>query len=207
MAATARHIRIRRTNRLKCLVCYLACFALPVLWQFIGLWLIYPYKLASTAPNVAAALTKLAPLPALTSLAQRCAFPASAAPEAIRAAMAVRQQSWLAFVAACALAAWLATLILQLIWRGANHKPTQAARATQAAILAYRLNMLIIWLCNAAVAAGLWFFGVRRIAGFALWDALCYFGVYLLNPLAAICVSRLAAPPTLSARHGFFKRL
>ena len=54
MAAAARRIRIRRTNRLKCLVCYLVCFALPVLWQFIGLWLIYPYKLAATAPNAAA---------------------------------------------------------------------------------------------------------------------------------------------------------
>ncbi len=60
MAAAARRIRIRRTNRLKCLVCYLVCFALPVLWQFIGLWLIYPYKLAATAPNAAAALARLA---------------------------------------------------------------------------------------------------------------------------------------------------
>lgn len=132
---------------------------------------------------------------------------ADAAPQAVRAAMTVREQSWLALVAVCALAAWLVTLIAQLIWRGANHKPTQAARATQAAILAYRLNMLVIWLCNAAFAAALWFLGARQIAGFAQWDALCYFGAYLLNPLAAICVSRLAAPPTLSARHGFFKRL
>lgn len=207
MAAAARRIRIRRTNRLKCLVCYLVCFALPVLWQFIGLWLIYPYKLAATAPNAAAALARLAPLPALISLAQRCMAAADAAPQAVRAAMTVREQSWLALVAVCALAAWLVTLIAQLIWRGANHKPTQAARATQAAILAYRLNMLVIWLCNAAFAAALWFLGARQIAGFAQWDALCYFGAYLLNPLAAICVSRLAAPPTLSARHGFFKRL
>ncbi|MDO4349342.1 MAG: hypothetical protein Q4C35_01785 [Eubacteriales bacterium] len=206
MVAT-RRIRIRRTNRLKCLACYLVCFALPPLWQLAGLWLVYPYKLAATAPNAAAALAGLVPLPALKSLAQRCTEPVHATPEAIRAAMAAREQSWLAFVAACALAAWLATLVLQLIWRAASHKPTQAARATQAAILAYRLNMLVIWLCNAAIAAVVWFFGARQIAGFGLWDALCYFGVYLLNPLAAVCVSRLAAPPTLSARHGFFKRL
>ena len=46
-------VRLRWSNRVKCLVCYLVCFALPLLWQAAASLWIYPLKLTGTAPNVA----------------------------------------------------------------------------------------------------------------------------------------------------------
>lgn len=75
------------------------------------------------------------------------------------------------------------------------------------AIRTYRLTLL--WLCavNAAFAAVVWLAGVRWIPGRTGWDLAAYFGCYALNVLAAAAVSRLAAPPAISGRHAFFKRL
>ena len=46
-------VRLRWSNRVKCLMCYLVCFALPLLWQAAASLWIYPLKLTGTAPNVA----------------------------------------------------------------------------------------------------------------------------------------------------------
>ena len=63
-------VRLRWSNRGKCLMCYLVCFALPLLWQAAASLWIYPLKLTGTAPNVALHLQAalpfaLAPLDAL----------------------------------------------------------------------------------------------------------------------------------------------
>ena len=110
-------------------------------------------------------------------------------------------------IAAAALAAWLITLAVQLLWRAGQRSAIQPARATRRAIRTYRLTLL--WLCavNAAFAAVVWLAGVRWIPGRTGWDLAAYFGCYALNVLAAAAVSRLAAPPAISGRHAFFKRL
>lgn len=68
---------------------------------------------------------------------------------------------------------------------------------------------MLLALCalNVAFAALVWFSGMRSIPGRNLWDALAYWGCYPLNVLAAAAVSRLAAPPVISGRHAFFRRL
>ena len=35
-------VRLRWSNRVKCLMCYLVCFALPLLWQAAASLWIYP---------------------------------------------------------------------------------------------------------------------------------------------------------------------
>lgn len=200
--------RIRYSNRLKCLLCYVAAFALPLLWQWAALRFLYPYRLAGTAPDAAGELCRTLPFlqPMLQGYAQ-AAIAADGSAQALRAAMAAREQSWMLFVAACALCAWLVTLVAQLLWRISHRSALQASQAVRRAIRGMRANLTAIWLVNLVFALCVWVFGVRCIAGATLWDLAAYFPVYALNALAAWCVSRLAASPVISARHGFFKRI
>ena len=71
----------------------------------------------------------------------------------------------------------------------------------------YRLNLLVILLINAAVALLLYLSGVQHIPGRTVWDWLVYFPAFGLNVLAAMICFRLAAPPAISGKHAFFKRL
>ncbi|MBQ8150784.1 MAG: hypothetical protein IJ041_09740, partial [Clostridia bacterium] len=73
----AKRLRLRTSGGIKPLLCYLICFAVPVLWQYAGLWLVYPYKLANTAPAIADTLLKLLPLrpAALETAAMEAALP------------------------------------------------------------------------------------------------------------------------------------
>lgn len=207
MSKTARKraVRLRSSNRFKCLLCYLFCFAMPLLWQLICLRRVYPYTLAGTAPDAAGHL--LAAFPTLGGRLTPHPLPQTAGAEALRAALAARENAWLRLVAVSVAAAWAFTLLMQLIWRFTHTRALQTAQATQRAVRHYRLNMLLILLINAAFAALLWLFGGRYIAGFTHWDALVYFGAYGLNVLAALLTSRLAAPPAISGKHGFFKRI
>lgn len=204
-----RRMRIRYTNRFKCLLCYLVSFSLPLLWQLAANFLVYPYKLAGTAPDVAGQLASAFPFlrAPLGAAASSAAIPAVATAASLSTALAAREESWLRFLAGCALLAWLLTLLVQLLWRFLHRSPLLAARACRAAVRAYRLTMLCVLILNAAIAGAVWYFGVRHVAGRTLWDFAAAFGVYALNVLAAFCVSRLAAPATLSGKHAFFKRL
>jgi len=185
-----RPMRIRYTNRGKCLLCYLISFAIPLLWQLAALRFIFPYKLAATAPEVPES------------------FRLFAAPEGagLPQLLSVREDNWLALVCLCALAAWALVLVMQLLWRMTRRVST-GLRATQRAIHSYRLMMLLIWALSFAAAAALWQLGVHRIEGRTIWDLFTYFVFYLLLPFSAAVVSRLAAPSALSGRHAFFKRL
>ena len=136
-------VRLRWSNRVKCLMCYLVCFALPLLWQAAASLWIYPLKLTGTAPNVALHLQAALPIsPAPLDALARSGEAAAATPEALRAALFSREQSWLWFLAACALAAWLITLAVQLLWRAGQRSAIQPARATRRAIRTYRLTLL-----------------------------------------------------------------
>lgn len=200
-----RTLRMHSGNHAVCLICYAAAFAIPLLWEYIAIRLLYPWKLASTAPDVHAHL--LNAFPVLDKWLSPVAVPAAGNAFSLREMLAAREENWLNALVLCALAAWGLTLLVQLIWRFTNRSPLFSARKTVRAIRTYRLTMLFIWLLNAAIAAGIWFFGVQHITGRTLWDYLVSFGIYLLHPLAACFVSRFAASPAISGKHAFFKRL
>lgn len=208
-AKPAKRLRLRTSGGLKPLLCYLVCFALPLLWQYAGLFLVYPFKLANTAPAIAETLVKLLPVyPApLEAAAMEAALPAVSDPALWQTALSLRDDHWRLFAAACFLAAWLVTLLIQLWWRMRHSKAINAAKLARRAKHTYRLNMLLIIAVNAAMALILWLCGVQHIFGRTLWDYLVYFPAYGLNVLAAMVCFRLAAPPAISGKHAFFKRL
>lgn len=205
----ARRARLRTSGGFKCLLCYAVCFLLPLLFEAAALKLIYPYRLASTAPAIAANIAEA--FPSLGGLlapwVRRADIAAAADPQALELALNARDAQWLAFLGGLALIIWAATLLVQLVWRFTHRQPVMAARATTRAIRDYRISMLVIIALNALGAACVWFAGVRFIGGRGLWDYLAYFTVYALNILAALICFRLAAPPTLSGRGAFFRRL
>lgn len=202
-------LRLRTSNHFKVLLCYLFSFALPVLWQLAALWLVYPVKLINTAPAIAETLLHLLPFrpEALADAAQAAAQPGTADPALWQQAAAVRDQHWLVYLAVCFAAAWLITLLVQLIWRIRHSRAINAARLCRRARRSYRLHLLIILWLNILPALLIWLTGVQHIPGRTLWDWLVYFPAYGLNVLAAILCFRLAAPPAISGKHGFFKRL
>ena len=204
-----KRLRLRTSGGIKPLLCYLLCFALPVLWQYAGLWLVYPYKLANTAPAIVDTLLRLLPLrpAALEAAAMEAALPTVSDPSLWTAALAARDEHWRLFVAVCFLIAWVATLLIQLWWRIRHSKAINAAKLSRRAKRSYRFNLLLIALLNAAVAALVYLSGVQHIPGRMVWDYLVYFPAYGLNVLAAMICFRLAAPPAISGKHAFFKRL
>ncbi|MBE5801727.1 MAG: hypothetical protein E7319_05495 [Clostridiales bacterium] len=204
-----KRLRLRASNRFKVLLCYLICFSLPLLWQWAGLWLVYPYKLAFSAPTIADTLAQLLPAPpaALLEAASAAADPLAGGHQVWSQALQIRDLHWQRFVLVCFGIAFLATLVLQLLWRILHGRAINAAKQARRAKRNYRLTQLGIWLLNAAVAYGLWYLGVSKITGRTLWDLLVYFPPYVLNALAALLCFRLAAPPVISGKHGFFKRL
>ena len=83
----------------------------------------------------------------------------------------------------------------------------QADEAARRAVVHYRISMLVILLVNALAAAVVWLLGVQFISGRGLWDYVTYVAPYGLNVIAAFCCFRLAAPPAISGKKAFFKRL
>ncbi len=204
-----KRLRLRITNRFKVLLCYLVSFAVPVLWHWAALWLVYPYKLIGTAPAIADTLLRLSPFQPeqLTSAAAAAGDPLTGSPLGWTEALTARDLHWRLFLTACFAAAWLVTLVVQLIWRIRHSRAINAARVARRAKRSYRLWMLILLMLNAGMAWLVWLLGVSGIPGRTLWDYLAYFPPYLLNVLAALCCFRLAAPPSISGKHAFFKRL
>ena len=200
--------RLRYSNRTKVLLCYLAAFGLPVLWMLAGLFWGYPYKLAGSAPHIAETLLGLFPgQTRLAAAASAAETPAGASPEFWRLALQQREKQWLLFWTAVWAVAWLLTLSLQLGWRLRHQQPCFAARNTLRAIRDYRLTQLVVWTVNLVGAAALWLLGVQFVQGRTGWDYVIYFIPFLWNGLAAIVCFRLAAPPVLSGKGAFFKRL
>lgn len=190
-------------NRIRVLLCYLLCWGIALLLPYLGLKYLYPYKLAGTAPTLSTRIAALLPAAA----GEAAALPAGADPAALQSALAVRDQLWRTVVGAAVAAAWLVSLGGQLIWRARYIHPRQAARAALRARRSYHWSMLGIGAINLLAAAALYLAGVNRIVDRGLWDYLLYFGGFLLIPAAAALCSRLAAPPALSGRHAYFRRL
>lgn len=203
--------RMRYSNRFKVFLCYVICFALPPLWQLGCLALIYPFQLKNSAPMVVENLLSVLPFltPMLGKYADMAKEPAG---EILSAEMwnqlqMNREVQWMVFLLAFFAAAWLITLVLQLIWRGSHTRGLQSAKAVGRAVVHYRLSLFLITLINAAFAACVWLLGVQFIGGRGIWDYLTYFAAYFLNCVAAFCCFRLAAPPAISGKKAFFKRL
>ena len=207
--APAKRVRVRYSNHGKVLLCYLFCFAAPPLWLLCGLWLVYPYRLVGSAPLVCQNLLSAFPFldATLSPLAALSADPTDHAAGAWAEALLHRDRQWMVFLLAVFALAWLITLIWQLVWRGASARPVNASKNVFRAIRRYRLTMLALWLVNLAAAALVWLLGARFIQGRTLWDYLVYFVPYALNGVAALFCCRLAAPPSLSGKRAFFKRL
>lgn len=199
-----RPLRMPTSNHVRCLLCYVLCFAVPILWQLIALEWIYPWKLAATAPDAAYHLS--CAVPALSRLLAP-AVQAASAGDTLQQVLLSREIMWHNALWLCVLAAWTISLMLQLLWRVTHRDPLLASRALRRAIRSYRLTTLIILAVNAAIAWAVWEYGVKHVPGRTFWDWAVCFGTYPLIPLACICVSRLAASPVISGKHAFFKRL
>ena len=205
---TAAGPKLKYHNRSKVLLCYALVWGVALLLPYLGLRFVYPYKLASTAPDLTAALARLPfTLPAAVGQAMAAALPEGLSTGALQAALAARDLIWRYWVGAFALLAWAASLLWQLLWRARYVRPKQAARAALRAVRGYRFSMLGIWAVNLLAALIVYLTGVSRIPGRTLWDYLMYFNSFLLNPAAAALCFRLAAPPAISGRRAFFHRL
>ncbi len=204
-----KRMKIRYTNKTKVLLCYGIAWALALAVPLAGLVWVYPYKLVGTAPAVAQNLTTALPFlaPVLQTQLEATALLDTMTPQAVASAMQARDAEWRTFVGGCFAACWLVSLILQLAWRWLFHHPLGVAKATRRAIRAYRMTMLLIGLVNALGGLLVYLLGVQFIGGRTVWDWLLYMGGFGLNGLAAFLCFRLAAPPTLSGKHSFFKRL
>ncbi len=206
VAATA---KIRFHNRIRVLLCYALAWSLALLPAYVLLTRVYPYRLVGTAPDltpVADSLRAVLPEVFLQAL-DASRVQAGMGRAAMVTALAARETVWLYSVGGAVLAAALISLLIQLCWRFSFRRPRLAARTALRAVAAYRWSMLVIWLVNLLFLLGLYLLGVRRIAGRTAWDALFYIGVFIPIPLAATVCVRLAAPPSLSGKHGFFRRL
>ena len=121
--------------------------------------------------------------------------------------LAARDNVWRVTVGAIVALCWALSLLWQLLWRARYLRPRQGARAAMRAITTYRGSMAGIWALNLLGALCVYLVGARLIAGRTVWDTLMYFGSFVLAPLAAMLCSRLAAPPAISGKHAFFRRL
>lgn len=202
-------LRLRPANRIKVLLCYLVCFAVPLLWQWAALRVLYPYKLANTAPSIAETLCALLPWVkgSLPEMAKAARLPDQSDPARWAEALRSRDEHWLLFLGVCFLAAFGLTLLIQLWWRFRHRKGVNASRMADKARRSYRLTMPVILAANAVFALFVYLAGVQHIPARTVWDYLAYFPAYGLNVLAAMACFRLAAPSVISGKHAFFKRL
>jgi len=197
-------VSLKYHNRFKVLMCYALAWGLALLLPTLGLRYLYPYKLAGTAPALSQTITALLPEAAQGASVP---LPPGADAQTLQAALNTRDLAWRYIVSGVTALAWALSLVWQLLWRVRFSHPGQAARAALRARRSYRLSMAGIWALNLLAAALLYLGGVRQIADRGLWDYLLYFTGFVLNPLAAMLCFRLAAPPSVSGRHAFFRRL
>ncbi len=199
--------RLKYHNRTKVLLCYLLAWGLALVLPYLLLRYVYPYKLAGSAPDLAITLAGL-PLPeAARSLLAASAVTPGMAQGPLQAALDARDLLWRYAVGAVLALTWALSLLWQLLWRASYLRPADGARAAQRAIRGYRLSMLGIATLGALGALGVFWLGLRWVAGRTVWDYLVYFCGFALTPLAAMVCFRLGAPPAISGRKAFFKRL
>ncbi len=201
--------RVHYTNHTKVLLCYALAWGLALALPIAALCWVYPYRLAHTAPalaeNLRVALPFLGPL--LDAPIKAAAIQEGMSAGALAQALAARDAQWQACVAGLFALAWIGSMVIQLAWRGAYIHPLGISRVARRAIGTYRLTFLGIVLLNGLGALILFLLGIRFIGGKTAWDWILYVSGFGLNILAAWVCFRLGAPPAISGKHSFFKRL
>lgn len=201
-------VNLRYHNRIKVLLVYLLALILMAA-PCAALFQLYPTLLAGSAPDLTPTVQALPQTLAegLRGTLEATAVTAGMTKAELLAALSARDRFWLQTVVVFILCAAALSLLCQLVWRALRMRSRQTADATLVAISAYHRAMLIIWALNLALALLLYLVGVRWIAGRTATDYALYFSGFLVNPLAMIPCFRWAAPPSLSGRRAFFKRL
>ncbi len=196
--------RVKYHNRIKVLLCYLLAWGLALAVPLAALLWVYPYKLAGSAPDLAAPFSALAAaLPAQA----RDALHTGDSGAALTASLIARDLLWRVSIGAAVAAVWLISLLIQLLWRARFSHPRHGVRSIQRAVTAYRLSMLLVLGVCAAGAGAVTLFGLRLVAAPTVWDTLICLCGFAVIPFAALVCFRLAAPPALSGKKAFFKRL
>lgn len=200
---------VHYSNKTKVLLCYLLAWGFVLLAVLVGLAWVYPYQLAGTAPNIAENLAASFPFLAspLESSRQAAAIGDGAGAAAVSLALSARDGAWRMFVASTIGACWVLSLLGQLGWRFAYRRPLLVAQATRRAVHTYRLVFLSIVALNLLGALAVYLLGMRFVEGKTLWDWLIDMGGFGLNGFAAWLCFRMAAPPAISGKGAFFKRL
>lgn len=201
-------LKIHFSNRLKGFLCYVFCFSIPLIWLWIGVRYVYPYRLTGTAPDVSLFINnRLSVLgSAFDAFFQKTGLLEGITEASIR--LVVKDDLyWLGYFSLLVIAAWILTLAMQLIWRACSAVPWNTAKATQRAVIRFRVMEILVAAFNVVLAVFLWQTGVCAITGKVFWDYTMYFGPFLFNMLAYIITSRLVAPAVISGKNAFFKRL
>ena len=198
--------RIRYHNHTKVLLCYVMAWGLALLIPFVLLAYVFPYTLAGSAPQLVdpSASGLCLPMQAIAGLARHAARPTG---QLLLDQIAMRDLIWRVWVGCATLGAWALALAAQLLWRARYVRPRSGARAAMGAVRTFRVTLLAIAAVCALGALGVYLAGVRWIAGRTAWDYAVYFGGFACTPLAAWACFRLAAPPAISGKKAFFKRL
>jgi len=174
-----------------------------------GLVWIYPYTLVGTSPPLAEHVALALPFAKnwLEEIIQETTVTEGMSAVSVAGALAARDLQWRVFLAGCHLACWLASFCLQLGWRSLYRRPLRLASAARRALCTYRLTLLIVLLVNGIGALLIYFWGMRFIGGKNHWDWLISMNGFGLNLAAAWLCFRLGAPPAISGKRAFFKRL
>jgi len=204
-----RKIRVRYSNKTKVLICYALTWSLALLLPAVGLLWVFPYTLVGTAPGIAENLATAVPVLSgwLADSIRAAAFTEGMSPQLLADALAARDLQWRVFVGGLTALHWALCLLIQFIWRSVYTRPVGIARAAHRAVRTYRLTFLGIVLLGAAGGALVYLLGMRFIGGRTVWDWLLCMGGFVLNVLASLVCFRLAAPPAISGKRAFFKRL
>lgn len=201
-------VKVKYSNKTRVLLCYILVFGMALALPIAMLVWVYPYTLVGTAPDVAENL--LQTLPGLRRWLGATADAASIhglSGTALGLALVARDLHWRVFVGSVFLLCWLLSLILQLLWRRSYRRPLMASRSTRRAVRSFRLMMLLVFVLNLLGGALVYFLGIRFISEKTFWDWALFAAGFLLNIVAAWICFRLAAPPAISGKHGFFIRL
>jgi len=200
-----RQTKTKYTNRVKVLIFYIVIWCLAIFLPVAGLVKVYPSELNSAAPAIAKHLAEA--FPGSSTWLQGYIDSAEGRNGTSQAAKQEADLQWCFFIGAVTAATWLASLFTQLCWRSFYVSPVRPARAARQAIQSYRLLLLAIILANMAASASIYGLGLRFVEGRTAWDWALSMGGLALNILAAFLSFRFAAPPSISGKHSFFKRL
>jgi len=202
-------VQVRYSNRVKIFFLYLFSWSLAMLIPLAGLIWVYPYTLVGTGPALAEHIAAALPFTMgwLKGVIGEATMIEGMSAVSVAGALAARDLQWRFFLAACHLVCWLASLCLQLVWRGLYRRPLGVAAAARRALRTYRITLLMILLVNGLGALLVNFLGMRFIGGKNLWDWLITMNGFGLNLVAGWLCFRLGAPPAISGKHAFFRRL